>query len=258
MKKLLSIVLCTIMLCSVTIFPTSAEDNVMTIEEYERAYFGEHYITDAEAASFAMAGYPGVANPEYVNSKAHDPYTLYYDIGSISNTLLNKYFPKGNYAITPYNDGLESAIIFNWSLNYPGEQQGLDANMMVTKILYVLTQLNMEKYGGSYDIGEIKVIPQRTAFGGEPSWHADVNGDGKINAKDILTIKRFIVGIDYRIAFHNDPNNDKAINAKDILQIKRYIVGVDDYPGYVYRPNPDNPEERFWNPIKGYFAIPGM
>lgn len=255
MKKLLSLILCAVMLCSALVFPTSAEDE-MTVEKFEKQLFGEHYVTDAEAAKFALAGYPGVTNTEFINNKACEEISFY--IGSISSytlLLLDEYFPGLDYTIHTSHYNNQSVISF--ILTYTDDTVAFASSFLDIKILYILVQL-MAEINGGISRGAVTVIPESIIFGGEPSWRADVNEDGKINAKDILTINRFIVGIDYRIAFHNDPNNDKAINAKDILQIKRYIVGVDDYPGYVYRPNPDNPEERFWNPIKGYFAIPGM
>jgi|GEM_PF-2248347 len=55
----------------------------------------------------------------------------------------------------------------------------------------------------------------------------DLNGDGKINAKDITAIKRGIAGtIPEGITYENgDVNGDGKINAKDITAVKRYISG---------------------------------
>lgn len=52
----------------------------------------------------------------------------------------------------------------------------------------------------------------------------DTNGDDKINAKDILTIKRHMVRIE--LSEKCDVNGDGKINAKDILSIKRHMVGI--------------------------------
>lgn len=54
----------------------------------------------------------------------------------------------------------------------------------------------------------------------------DANGDGSINARDILAIKRDVVGIE-KAKVGADANGDSKINARDILAIKRQIVGIE-------------------------------
>lgn len=54
----------------------------------------------------------------------------------------------------------------------------------------------------------------------------DGNGDGAINARDILAIKRDVVGIE-KAYVGADANSDGKINARDILAIKRHIVGIE-------------------------------
>lgn len=264
MKKLISLLLCTIMLCSVSVFPTSAEDSVMTIEEYEKAYFGEHYITDAEAAAFALAGYPGAA-ADFVCL----PDVVFY-IGEITDekaALLEKYFPGAEYGVVDgfFENLPAGADVLSFGYRFPGQTvdflpdsygvlapegyPAVDIEMMNTKILYALTQVMKECGDGEVVTTYIEGTPGGWSY---PTWHADVNGDGKINAKDILTIKRFMVGIDYRISFTSDPYRDKAINAKDILTIKRYMVRAEEYPAYVW--TTDLGYYCKYNPIKGFFS----
>ena len=55
----------------------------------------------------------------------------------------------------------------------------------------------------------------------------DVNNDGEINLKDVVLIRRYIVGgwdVDINEAAA-DVNHDEAINLKDVVMIRRYIVG---------------------------------
>lgn len=58
----------------------------------------------------------------------------------------------------------------------------------------------------------------------------DLNGDGKISAKDIVAIQRVIVGLDptdsSNIANY-DLNKDGKVSAKDIVMIQRHIVGLE-------------------------------
>jgi hypothetical protein len=56
----------------------------------------------------------------------------------------------------------------------------------------------------------------------------DANGDGKVNARDITLIKKFIagtIGDVYFDVYNSDFNGDEKINARDISAIKRFIAG---------------------------------
>ena len=55
----------------------------------------------------------------------------------------------------------------------------------------------------------------------------DVNGDGSVNLKDVVMIRRYIAGgwnvaIDEKLA---DVNKDGSVNLKDVVMIRRYIAG---------------------------------
>ena len=56
--------------------------------------------------------------------------------------------------------------------------------------------------------------------------YGDVNGDQKINAKDVLAIRKYIVKADPGkfILAAADVNADNKVNAKDVLKIRKYIV----------------------------------
>lgn len=58
----------------------------------------------------------------------------------------------------------------------------------------------------------------------------DLNGDGKINAIDIVKLQRIIVGIDKldsNLLAAGDLNGDGKITAVDIVKIQRHIVGIE-------------------------------
>ncbi|MBR6918180.1 MAG: DUF4838 domain-containing protein [Clostridia bacterium] len=62
----------------------------------------------------------------------------------------------------------------------------------------------------------------------------DADGEGNINMKDVLLIRRFIACIenDYGISVPAaDVNHDDAIDMKDVLQIKRIIAGLANAEG---------------------------
>lgn len=63
------------------------------------------------------------------------------------------------------------------------------------------------------------------AIGASAADCGDVNNDSKVNARDILAIKRHIVGIE--LSENADANGDGKVNARDILAIKRHIVNIE-------------------------------
>lgn len=57
----------------------------------------------------------------------------------------------------------------------------------------------------------------------------DINGDSSINGKDVLTLRKNIVGlpVDVFVTENADVNEDGNINGKDVLLLRKYIVGLD-------------------------------
>ena len=58
-----------------------------------------------------------------------------------------------------------------------------------------------------------------------PAWSGDANGDGKINAFDVIMIMRRLAGEDISLAATADYDSDGAVNAKDVTLIMRYLTG---------------------------------
>ncbi len=55
----------------------------------------------------------------------------------------------------------------------------------------------------------------------------DANGDGAVNMKDVLTVRKFLAGMDVSINVTNsDTNNDTFVNMKDVLQLRKYLAGL--------------------------------
>lgn len=262
MKRLLSIVLCALMLCSTLVFPTSAEE-AMTAEEFERAFFGEYYITDEEAEAFLMSGCPGTYNGEY-SDFANSEYvplkllgvTEYYYI-SMSNPVLlredlKKYLPlvdfytvEDNFStdriFQPYDSMSGINIItftpyIDWSnytqndfdmYLYALRMSKVDREYFNIKMLYVLTRYmadHSEDILSPY-VNSCGLAYDYLAFNQIKDIKGDLNSDGKVTMVDVLMLKRYIADIDSRIALHNaNVNGDGTVNFVDALLLKRMIA----------------------------------
>ncbi len=55
----------------------------------------------------------------------------------------------------------------------------------------------------------------------------DANVDGEVNMKDVLLMRKYIVGIEVKIDMAAaDVIQDGAVNFKDVLQVRRFLVGM--------------------------------
>ena len=63
----------------------------------------------------------------------------------------------------------------------------------------------------------------------------DANGDGIVNMKDALTLRKYLANMgeptDWDAA---DVNNDADINMKDVLLIRKYLAGIETLPSRTY------------------------
>ncbi|MBQ2392109.1 MAG: hypothetical protein II306_10150, partial [Clostridia bacterium] len=59
----------------------------------------------------------------------------------------------------------------------------------------------------------------------------DCNDDGKINGKDVLLMRKYIVGLENEINEDAaDVNSDGKINGKDVLKLRKAIIGLEALP----------------------------
>ena len=57
----------------------------------------------------------------------------------------------------------------------------------------------------------------------------DANGDGAVNMKDVLAMRKYIAGLDAEIRVTAaDVNVDGAVNMKDVLAVRKYLAGLGD------------------------------
>ena len=75
-----------------------------------------------------------------------------------------------------------------------------------------------------YDSKEV-CIASIVITGAMDATYGDANGDGQVNAKDVVLIQRFLSGWSVEIAGNADANADGKTNAKDVVLLQRYLAG---------------------------------
>ena len=62
----------------------------------------------------------------------------------------------------------------------------------------------------------------------------DINGDGKVNVKDIVLLRRIVAKLQKEtdaVPGSTDVNNDKKMNVKDIVKLRRVVAKLKDANG---------------------------
>ena len=156
------------------------------------------------------------AVPELVNADINNEgitvkFSKFVDISTVTSDNLVITDFEGAYTITPQliNEDDKYADTFILSGNFSD------------KIKTVSITDGITSYAGtSAKNSEINVTDSYISMG-------DVNGDGTVNLKDAVMIRRYIAGnwdidINETIA---DVNGDGTVNLKDVVMIRRYIAG---------------------------------
>ena len=69
--------------------------------------------------------------------------------------------------------------------------------------------------------------PSTTGTEAEDVLYGDSNGDGNVNMKDVLILRKFLAGIDVSyVARNSDVNGDGNVNMKDVLILRKFLAGI--------------------------------
>ena len=64
------------------------------------------------------------------------------------------------------------------------------------------------------------------------AYYGDANGDGAVNMKDVLAMRKYIAGLESKVdVTAADVNCDGAVNMKDVLQIRKFLANLIDHLG---------------------------
>ena len=75
----------------------------------------------------------------------------------------------------------------------------------------------------------VENIPGKVTVAAGPVW-GDVNGDGDVNMKDVLLLRKIIAGaekVDEETEARADVDGDGNVNMKDVLMLRKVIAGVE-------------------------------
>ncbi len=57
--------------------------------------------------------------------------------------------------------------------------------------------------------------------------YGDINGDGVVNGKDLIRLRKYLVGSDVELSGGADCNGDGTVNGKDLIRLRKYLVSED-------------------------------
>jgi hypothetical protein len=134
--------------------------------------------------------------------------------------------------VSVYLDTMEGLPLITLILPVTGSwnnYQLIDANIYETTgrhdvyLVYDTAGMNIDYFAFSHEEGKIPAEEPPK----EKSLTGDVNGDGNINLKDVVLMRRYIAGgwgvtLDEKVA---DVNGDNTVNLKDVVMLRRYIAG---------------------------------
>ena len=69
--------------------------------------------------------------------------------------------------------------------------------------------------------------PTTTGTEAEDILYGDANGDGNVNMKDVLILRKFLAGIDVSyVEINSDVNGDGNVNMKDVLILRKFLASI--------------------------------
>ena len=191
-----------------------ANDGKQTIREVNITGFAKptagQTLADIKAALAVPDGAPYTIAEVACYSYAAENYMADEDVFEAGNSYYFYFMiaPNDGYEFdedagfpTSYLSGERDLIDDNWS-DYYGNGEGLAAFGFGTFDFTVEEAAADIKYG-------------------------DVNGDGKIDGKDLIRLRRYLVGLEAELFPGADCNGDGEVNGKDLIKLRKYLLTED-------------------------------
>lgn len=218
--------------------------------------FSHQYMTNVQAPAVeCLANYNAYAENNLLSSTMYFKIPVYInmpdsavtkpaDSGNPNNWL--KSLSISGYTLTP-SFGINNTTDYSLIVNESVDSINISADPVCStssvsgagrvnlSLGTNIIKISVTSQSGNTRVYKLSVVRGKaSAPGGENtisgSTRGDLNGDGKISAKDIIVLQRIIVGldsIDEDGKSKADLNGDGKISAKDIIVIQRHIVGLE-------------------------------
>ena len=212
MKRIISVIIALVFVLSAVVVGVSAEDVkeekiIFEYDIYDNTKFGYDYVYAGIFAEYSrvnkvwtLEDFPGVKAYSVKDTQARS-----------GNTVT----PKGFHQILKFKlidntaDGCLEAIRALEASEYVKS-----ANPQVHSGWDPVPSYPVDPFADGYPAGNITEI-------------GDANEDGSIDAKDVLLLRRVIVGLEtLEFVFFADVTCDGYVTAKDVLLLRRMIVGL--------------------------------
>ena len=161
----------------------------------------------------------GIRAPHYFEAPQTDGFTSNADVDVFGNWFCDD--PEYEFP-QPYT-GSEFVMGYVYYLQLRLSSKTAESLAYLTEDLI---ELNYGKIHGFTVNGDDVIITLQIAIEPDEMVIGDVNGDGKLNAKDVTALMKYLVGVSpYPFFLANaDFNNDGKVNAKDVTSLMKFLI----------------------------------
>ena len=158
---------------------------------------------------------------EYIGAENGTVSTDAFEIGAKTGTLMEAFLWSTSADAT--GDGLLVTVKFKVAENAEAGNYAVEARLVEA---YNYNEDEVDFVGVSGTVNVVDFI------------YGDVNGDGKINGRDVVKLAKYLAAYDeltgtssVTVSPGADANGDGKINGRDIVKLRKYLANYDESTG---------------------------